>query len=124
VKKLDAFAKRLKNILIEKGISQKELAKLIGVSEVTISRYLNEARNPRSEIVDELSRVLNVSTDYLFGRPNAPKVIEEENSASYYDELFQKRKILFDKTAKASEKEINKMLKVLEILEEENEFSQ
>jgi transcriptional regulator with XRE-family HTH domain len=44
------------------------LAEKIGVSEVTISRYVNGERTPRSELLEKMATVLNTTTDYLLGR--------------------------------------------------------
>lgn len=65
---MDIFIKRLQKILEEKDMTQRELAKLVGVTEVTISRYLNGERKPRIEIINKIADVLNTPTDYLFGR--------------------------------------------------------
>ena len=39
---LDIFGDNLLSILEEEGISQKELSRLTGLSESTISRYINK----------------------------------------------------------------------------------
>ncbi|MBS4534472.1 helix-turn-helix domain-containing protein [Clostridium sp. D2Q-14] len=73
---MDKFKKRLQTLLEERNMNQKELAKQSGVTEVTISRYINGSRKPRIEIVNKLAEVLNTTTDYLLGRTdekNSPK---------------------------------------------------
>jgi transcriptional regulator with XRE-family HTH domain len=61
------ISERLEAVLEEKNIKQKELAKAIGVTEVTISRYLNGERKPRPDIIIKMADYLGVSTDYLLG---------------------------------------------------------
>lgn len=62
------FAKILKNVLDEKGVSQKWLAKQAKTTEATISRFVNEKRKPSAlETLSDISLALNVSTDYLLG---------------------------------------------------------
>lgn len=71
--KMNTFIKRLRKILEDKNMTQRELARLAGVTEVTVSRYLNGERKPRVEIVNKIADVLNVPTDYLLGRSETLK---------------------------------------------------
>ena len=64
---MELFIKRLQSLLDEKDLNQKELAKKVGVTEVTISRYMNGERKPRVEIANKIAAVLNTTTDYLLG---------------------------------------------------------
>ena len=61
------FSYRLTALMEEIDISQVELGKRIGISNVTISRYINGERIPRLDIIIKLANVFNVSTDYLLG---------------------------------------------------------
>lgn len=61
------FIKRLIELMEEKNMTQVELAKLVGTTNVTISRYLSGQRNPQIEIVTRIAKILNVSIDYLLG---------------------------------------------------------
>ena len=56
---------RLFELLKAKDMTQKELAYTIGVSEVTISRYVNNARKPRTMVLYKMAEVLGVSAEYL-----------------------------------------------------------
>lgn len=59
------FTQRLSEELRKNRITQKELANNIGITEVSISRYMNGSRVPRSSVVANIAAVLHVSTDYL-----------------------------------------------------------
>ena len=61
------FAERLKELRIEKGLTQKDLAKQIGVSDVAISRWESELRIPNIENLVVLAQFFNVTTDYFVG---------------------------------------------------------
>lgn len=78
---MDDFIKRLQQLLEKKDISQRELAKRVGVSEVTISRYMSGERNPRIEIVRKMADVLSVTTDYLLGNSNETQTKESAETA-------------------------------------------
>jgi transcriptional regulator with XRE-family HTH domain len=63
----DSFELRLKNVLSERNMMQKELAEKIGVNEMAISRYIHGSRIVSVSILIEICKVLNVSADYLLG---------------------------------------------------------
>lgn len=65
---MDNFSKILKNTLEEQGVSQKWLAQRAETTEATISRFVNEKRKPAVlDIICNIAKALNVSTDYLLG---------------------------------------------------------
>lgn len=57
--------KRLKAIRKQKGFSQSELAKLIGVSQNTISQWENGDRSPSISMLKHLTVILECSADIL-----------------------------------------------------------
>ena len=58
---------RISMCLEKKGMSQKDLAKAAHLREVTISRYISNTRIPNANILLQIARALNVSTDELLG---------------------------------------------------------
>ena len=64
------FINRLIELMEEKDMSQVSLSKLIGTTNVTISRYISGERKPRIEIVEKIAEVFDVSLDYLLGTSN------------------------------------------------------
>ena len=48
---ISIFAERLSLLLKEQGISQKELAEVVGVTEASMSRYMHSERIPKSAII-------------------------------------------------------------------------
>lgn len=63
----DIFVKRLISLLEENNITQLQLAKEIGVSNVTISRYLSGERRPQIDVAIKMANFFDVSLDYLMG---------------------------------------------------------
>ena len=63
----DVFCDRLRTLIKSMGISQRELAKKIGCTEVTISRYITGERVPSATVVVKIANVFGVSVDYLIG---------------------------------------------------------
>lgn len=56
------------------GWNQVELASKINVTKQTVSNWENENIQPSIEMLVRLSKVFNVSTDYLLGLDNVPRI--------------------------------------------------
>lgn len=59
------FAGRLEKKLLEYNMTQRDLAYAIGVTEVTISRYLSCSRTPSILILERIARFFNCTIDEL-----------------------------------------------------------
>ena len=59
---------RLKEIRESKGLTQKEVAEIIGYSEIFYARYENGKREPDISTLCKLAEYFNVTVDYLIGR--------------------------------------------------------
>lgn len=68
---LQIFGQRLKNLREEKGVSQRELAEIIGISKGAVYYYESDERAPDIVTLEKLSDYFGVSADYLLGRTNA-----------------------------------------------------
>ena len=58
----------IKNTRIERGLSQEELGKLLGVTKVSICGYERGTRKPTMDIFLRLSDILEVTPNQLVGR--------------------------------------------------------
>ena len=72
-KTTEIFISRLDQARKEKGLTQRELANRVGVTEVSMSRYANGARVPKGPIVVNIAKALGVSVDYLVGTSSVKK---------------------------------------------------
>lgn len=61
------FPTRLKELREENGLSLKQLAKEIGVTDIAISRWENGHRTPNIDALYSLAIYFKVSADYLLG---------------------------------------------------------
>ena len=62
-----SFGEILKNLRIERGLTQKELANACNVTATCICQLENGSRNPTGSTVAVLARFFDVSSDYLLG---------------------------------------------------------
>ncbi len=74
------IGKRIKDMRLEKGLSQQELGDLLGVTKVSICGYENGTRTPSLDTFNLLAEVFNTTTDYLLGREI---VIRSEDNLEY-----------------------------------------
>ena len=64
---MNKFAERLKELREEKSLSQRNLAKELGVSQAAIARWENNLQIPNIEVAIIVAKYFNISTDYLLG---------------------------------------------------------
>lgn len=73
---MNILGKRIKSERERKGLSQIELAKLLNISNTTLSQYETGQRIPSDEIKIKLAEIFNCSVDYLLGLTNVRDPIE------------------------------------------------
>lgn len=88
---------KLKNLRIQKKLTQKQVADRIGLAISAISSYEAGTRYPSYEVLVKLSRIYHVSTDYLLGMTEK-RIIdttglkeEEVKAVSQLVELFKRK---------------------------------
>lgn len=64
---LKEIQKRLRESIINSNITQKDLAKAVGVSPQTISKYMKKDIFPALDTLAKLCKVLDVKSDYILG---------------------------------------------------------
>lgn len=79
---------RLKELLQEADMTQRELADRTGITEAAVSRYVNGTREPRGEALVRIASVLGVTTDYLLGASQARQEAEETTTEEDYRLAF------------------------------------
>lgn len=67
---MQTFGERLRRVRREQFIRQKQLAAHLNIAVSTLSQYENNKRHPNYEILSQISKYFNVSTDYLLGVNN------------------------------------------------------
>ncbi len=99
------FAKNLCKYVKKSGKTQKELAKIIGVSEPTFSAWCKGTKTPRMDKIEKISACFGVSKSDLIEETPLPRLIslarldenqftpeEEEKILDFMDYLLSKRK--------------------------------
>ena len=75
------LAERLKQLRSEKGMTQVQLAQMLGVSKGTVAMWETSKRKPSFEILSKLSDIFDRRMDYILGYSDdasSPQPPEEE----------------------------------------------
>ena len=65
---MKGFGERLKELRIERGFTQKELAQKIGQSQSAVTYWEKNEQEPVISTLKKLCDLFDVSADYLLGR--------------------------------------------------------
>ena len=84
----------LRDIKKERGKTQKQIAKLLGISQQSYSAYENGVSQPPRDALIKLAEYYQVSTDYLLDRTNLPTSTQGQVTFSNVFPV-EKRKIPF-----------------------------
>lgn len=90
------FGNQLKELRLESGMTQKQLAERIGVTSSAISYYERQKCYPSSEVLIRLAYIFQTSTDYLLGLKYDNLVDVSNLSQEEIQCLYQMIKILED----------------------------
>ena len=86
---------RIKQLRKEKGLSQAQLAKEVGISNQIISFYENNKREPKIETWQALANFFNVSVDYLKGAYSKEEIIKIVHDEYAKQRQSQDNKVYF-----------------------------
>lgn len=87
---------QIKEARVQAGLSQKELAKLIGVAPSTFNGYESGNHDPKSDLLIKIAKACNVTVDFLLGydgevatkkSPSTAEAAPGEDVAQIFDYL-------------------------------------
>lgn len=106
---------RLKKLREERGLLQKDVAKILNISTSAYGYYEQNKRDPDTTTLQILARFFNVSTDYLLGlsdirnpyKKTSNKTTNNKNDSYNIDDLSPE-----------SKKELEKFIQLLKLKDE------
>ncbi len=75
--------KRLKELRLQKGLTQSQLGDLLNVTKVSVCCYEKQTRTPSIETLDDLTNVFGVDANYFLGKDIAVVTEETEEYVIY-----------------------------------------
>ena len=76
-----SWQEKVENLMLDRGINQKQLSQLSGITESSVSRYLRSERRPRLDIVVNFAKAFGVATEYLLDEGEDSETSAYETSA-------------------------------------------
>jgi transcriptional regulator with XRE-family HTH domain len=77
----NSLGNRLKSLRNIKGLSQRQLAKILNVAPSTLAMYELDKREPDYETLKKIADFFEVTTDFLLGRSNDPNLFNRDKIA-------------------------------------------
>lgn len=117
---------RLKKLRLQKKLTQLQVAKLVNISEARYNLYENNRRQPDYNLLKDLAKVLDTTTDYLLGNDDTTKtintIIPDSELADKLNVLVESEnaKVLFDKLGDLNEEELKQFVDIVNIIKKED----
>lgn len=73
------WREKVRQLISERNITQKQLSQLSGITESSISRYLHGLQKPKMDIVVNIAKALHIETEFLLD--------DDEKSESAYNSI-------------------------------------
>ena len=108
----------LKEERINKGLSQANLATILGVSQQAIGSWEVGRTSPDPEMLKKIANYFNVSTDHLLGNesPKTESIKLTKRDQGNLDKLLQQAEVTFDSdTYKLTDDDREKIRSALEL---------
>ncbi len=115
------FAERLRELRIQRGFSQVELAKKLGLSNSTISMYERGEREPDFDTLDLIGDFFNVDVNFLLGKEDGSRYYLEPQVAELAKEVYERDelKTLFDAVKDIPKEDIETVIRMIKGLKNE-----
>lgn len=97
------------------GISKIEAAKKIGVSQPAYLRYESGERTPSLQVIKEIAKVFQTSSDYLIGKTDNSEITEYVITKADFPELF----VLVERCTKSDREQVLRLLAYLDMCEKQ-----
>ena len=101
---MSEFSERLRTMMRQHGMSQRQLAERINVTEASMSRYVKGERMPRMNTVADMATALHTTSDFLLGR-------DTEHNESF--DFTQVKRILARHASSLTAEEKNELINAL-----------
>ena len=112
------FSERFKELRKEKGMSQRELATALHMSNSAVAMYETGKRQPDLEALEQIADYFNVDMDYLLGRKNTThRIIEiDPNHIDYSIQIGNDERFLLETYVKLANEKKRVITDLIEML--------
>lgn len=119
---------RIKELRLEKGLSQEELGKFLNIQKSAISKYERGALEPNKTMLIKMSELFHCSIDYLLGLSdirNTNKILDavstDKKLLTFTQYLMEREsmQLLFEQIKDLPDSEIIRLIKIIKVIEDE-----
>jgi transcriptional regulator with XRE-family HTH domain len=86
---MNTFGDNLKTARTQKGVSQGQLADMMGIHSTHISRYERDEMTPSIEVAKKIANLLQTTVGYLLGENDDDQLFKDPNMLQRLKELSQ-----------------------------------
>ncbi|SFK48351.1 Helix-turn-helix [Halobacillus dabanensis] len=111
-------SERLKKLRKENKMSQRDVAKFLGISESGYGYYEQGRNEPSIDMIKRLADRYDVTADYLLGRSDTPQLSEEEEFKSFANNPELER--FYRELPQSDEEDLEKLRAMWEIIKKKD----
>ena len=100
----NTLGERILELLKKYNMTQRQLADIVGTTEVSICRYVKGERIPRGPVIANIAKALHTTSDYLLGT---------EDVADFESEYYTIHQLIVRNASKMSFKQKRQLLNAL-----------
>ncbi|WP_422445265.1 helix-turn-helix domain-containing protein [Thermoanaerobacterium sp. DL9XJH110] len=126
---MPTLGERIKQLRLEKEMTQEEFGKLFGVTKYAVSLYESDKSTPNDEIKKKIAEYFQVTLDWLMGVSNirnpaekiTDSISDDPELAKFWDELKNREdlKLLFKQIKDMPPGDIKKIIRIIKAIEDE-----
>ncbi len=97
---------KIRSLLEQEGITQKQLAESLNISATTLNGYIKNRRQPDAKMMIRLASYFNTTTDYIYGITNLreplalPYNAQERHLVNIFRAIPEDKKPLYIETGR------------------------
>ena len=95
---------RIAELFEKNGLTQRELAEKVGVTEVSMSRYISNDRTPKGPVIANIATALHTTSDYLLGT---------EEVGDFEREYYKIHRLIARNASQMTRKQRNELINAL-----------
>ncbi|KNF09138.1 putative transcriptional regulator [Gottschalkia purinilytica] len=88
------FGKRLRMLREDAKLTQKELSKVLGITDRSVGYYETDERTPPPDILEKLADYFDTSVDYLLGRSDIKNIYKATSCNLSHKNLSKDNQLL------------------------------
>ena len=110
---------RIKELRLEKGLSQEELGQFLNIQKSAISKYERGALEPNKTMLIKMSELFHCSVDYLLGLSDIRNTNKKLLTFTQYLMERESMQLLFEQIKDLPDSEIIRLIKIIKVIEDE-----